>query len=65
MSIDVTILAKYAAEAVAMPSSLLLRDQCLAFAAYARRTKWHHSVRREAMAIAKVFDEIASKTKGA
>lgn len=61
MSIGLDQLAKYSAQGVGMPSSDLLRQQCLDFADYARRTRWHFSVRSEAKQLAKMFDLIAKR----
>lgn len=58
---DVTTLARYAAEAIGIESSVELVKQCHDFAEYARKTNWHHTVRREAKQIAKMFDEIITR----
>jgi len=54
---DLTCLANLAALAVGMDASPELEKQCHEFVAYIEKTKWHHEVRREAKAIAKLFKE--------
>ena len=59
MSLSLDTLTEYAEKAEQMPVSAELRGQCLQFAAYLRRTKWHHSVRAEAKELADRFDKVA------
>lgn len=52
---DLDQLSQKADEAEKMQPSELLGQQCLDFAEFIERTKWHHEVRSEAKEIAKKF----------
>ena len=63
MSLDLEQLTRYASEAERTPMSPTLRGQCVGFAAYLRKTKWHFSVREESKELAKRFEALAGVRK--
>lgn len=58
---DLDMLEKYATEGEGMPISDALRGQCIVFADYIRRVKWHFSACSEVAAIADRFEAIAHR----